>query len=169
MGLQPGSDSCSWLLDTNYTCNLKGEGTGHMHKNQSSRSHCERKSQRKGHLSSWSYWNKYTFHKTWSMKNNLLVATWCFLTVVLEKTLESPLESKEIKPINPKGNQPWIFIGRTDAEAKAPMLCPSDAKSWLTRKDPEAGKDWGQKEKGQQRMNWLDGITDSMEVSLNKL
>ena len=93
-----------------------------------------------------SYWNKYTFHNTWSMKNNLLVATWCIRTVVLEKTLESPLESKEIKPINPKGNQPWLFIRRTDAEA--PMLCPSDAKSWLIRKDPEAGKDWEQEEKG---------------------
>ena len=93
-----------------------------------------------------SYWNKYTFYNTWSTKNNLLVATWCIRTVVLEKTLESPLEGQEIKPINLKGNQPWIFIGRTDAEA--PMLCPSDAKSWLIRKDPEAGKDWGQEEKG---------------------
>ena len=67
---------------------------------------------------------------------------------VLEKTLESPLDSKEIKPVNPKGNQPWIFIGRTDAEAEAPILWPPDAKSQLTGKDPYAGKDWGQEEKG---------------------
>ena len=69
---------------------------------------------------------------------------------VLEKTLESLLGCKEIKPVNPKGNQPWIFIGRTDAEAEAktPILWPTDVKSWLTGKDPDAGKDWGQEEKG---------------------
>ena len=67
---------------------------------------------------------------------------------VLEKTLESPLDSKKIKPVNPKGNQPWIFIGRTDAEAEAPILWPPDAKSQLIGKGPHAGKDWGQEEKG---------------------
>ena len=67
----------------------------------------------------------------WAPKN------WCFWTVVLEKTLESPLDSKEIKPVNPKGNQAWIFVGRTDAEAEAPILCPPDAKSWLIGKDPD--------------------------------
>ena len=71
-----------------------------------------------------------------------------FQTVVLEKTLESPLDCKEIKPVNPKGNQPWLFIGRTDAEADALILWPPDAKSWLTGKDPGARKDWRQKEKG---------------------
>ena len=70
------------------------------------------------------------------------------LNVVLEKTLESPLESKEIKPVNPKGNQPWIYIGRTDAEAEAPMLWPPDVKIRLIGKDPDAGKDWGQEKKG---------------------
>ena len=69
-------------------------------------------------------------------------------TVVLEKTLESPLDSKEIKPVNPKGNQSWILIERTDAEAEAPILWPPDGKSWLTVKDPDDGKDWRQKEKG---------------------
>ena len=72
----------------------------------------------------------------------------CFWTVVLEKTLESPLDCKEIKPVNPKGNQSWIFIGRTDAEAETRMLWPPDAKNWLTGKDPDAGKDWRQEKKG---------------------
>ena len=75
----------------------------------------------------------------WAQKN------WCFQTVVLEKIPESPLDSKEIKPVNPKGNQPWIFIGRTDAEA--PILWPPDAKSWFTGKDPDYGEDWGQEGK----------------------
>ena len=78
----------------------------------------------------------------WALKN------WCFWTIVLEKTLESPLDSKEIKPVNPKGNQPWIFIRRTDAEAEALILWPPDAKCQLTRKDLDAGKDWGQERKG---------------------
>ena len=82
-------------------------------------------------------------HKeSWAPKN------WCFWTVVLEKTLESPLNSKEIQPVHPKGNQPWIFIGRTDAEAEAPVLWPPDAKNWLIGKDPDAGKDWRQEVKG---------------------
>ena len=80
--------------------------------------------------------------ESWAPKN------WCFWTVVLEKTLESPLDRKEIKPVYPKGDQPWILIGRTDAEAATPVLWPSDAKSWLIGRDPDAGKDWGQEEKG---------------------
>ena len=83
-------------------------------------------------------------------------------------SLESPLDSKEIKPVNPKGNQSWIFIGRTDAEAEAQILWPPDAKSRLTGKDPHVGKDWRQEERGQQRMRWLDGIADSMDMSLSK-
>ena len=73
---------------------------------------------------------------------------WCFWTVVLEKTLESPLDCKEIKPINPKRNQSWIFIGRTDAEPETPIFWPTDAKSWLICNDPDAGEDWRQEEKG---------------------
>ena len=73
---------------------------------------------------------------------------WCFWTVVLEKTLESPLDSKETKPVNPKGNQSWTFIGKTDTEVEAPILWPPDVKNWLTGKDPDAGKDWRQEEKG---------------------
>ena len=86
-----------------------------------------------------------------SSKNVLMPKNWRLQNVVLEKTLESPLHSKEIKPVNPKGNQPWIFIGRIDAKAEAPALWPSDAKSRFTGKDPDAGKDWGQEEKGMTR------------------
>ena len=89
--------------------------------------------------------------------------------MVLEKTLESPLDYKEIQPVHPKGDQSWVFIGRTDAEAETPILWPSDVKNWLIGKDPDAGKDWGQEEKEQQRMRWLDGITDSMDMGLGGL
>ena len=88
---------------------------------------------------------KLDYKESWVPKN------WCFWTVVLEKTLESPLDSREIKPVNPTGNQAWIFIGRTDAEAEAPILWPPDAKNWLTGKDPDAGKDWRQEERGTTR------------------
>ena len=80
--------------------------------------------------------------ESWVPKN------WCFWTVVLEKTLESPLDYKKIKPVNPKGNQSWILIGRTDAKAEAPLLWPPDAKSWINGKDPDNGKYWRQKENG---------------------
>ena len=80
--------------------------------------------------------------ESWALKN------WCFWTVVLKKTLESPLDWKEIQPVYPKGDQFWVFIGRTYVEAETPMLWPPDAESWLIWKDPHAGKDWGQKEKG---------------------
>ena len=80
--------------------------------------------------------------ESWAPKN------WCFWTVVLEKTFESPLDCKEIQPVYPKGDQSWVFIGRIDVEAETPVLWPSDVKSWLIWKDPDAGKDWGQEEKG---------------------
>ena len=91
-----------------------------------------------------------------------------FSTVVLEKTVESPLDCKEIQPVHPKGDQSWVFIGRTDAEAEAPILWPPDVKSWLIWKDPDAGKDWGQKEKGTTK-DEMDGITDSMDMGLGEL
>ena len=80
--------------------------------------------------------------ESWAPKN------WCFWTVVLEKTLESPLDHKEIQPVHPKGDQSWVFIGRTDAEAETPIFWPPHAMGWLIGKDPDAGRDWGQKEKG---------------------
>ena len=102
--------------------------------------------------------------ESWTIKK-----TWCFQTVVLEKTLKSPLDSKEIKPVNPRGNQAWIFVGSTDVEAEAPILWPPDAKSWLIGKDPDAGQHWRQEEKGTTEDEWLDGITDSMDMRLSKL
>ena len=82
------------------------------------------------------------YKESWAPKN------WCFWTVVLEKTLESPLDCKEIQPVHPKENQSWIFFGRMNAEAETPILWPPDAKHWLIGKDPDAEKDWRQKEKG---------------------
>ena len=96
-------------------------------------------------------------------KESWAVRNWCFWTVVFEKTLVSPLNCKEIKPVNPKGNQSWIFIGRTDAEAETPILWPPDVKNWLIGKVPDAGKDWRQQQKGttEDEMvgwhHWLDG------------
>ena len=98
-----------------------------------------------------------TYKESWAQKN------WCFWTVVLEKTLESPLDCKEIQPVHPKGDQFWVFTGRTDVEAETPILWPPNAKSWLIWKDPDSGKDWVQEEKGttEDEMvgwhHWLDG------------
>ena len=98
----------------------------------------------------------------------LMPKNWCFWTVVLEKTLESPLDCKEFQPVHSEGDQPWDFFGRNDAKAETPVLWPPHAKGWLIGKDSDAGRDWGQ-ERGWQRMRWLDGITDSRDVSLSEL
>ena len=93
--------------------------------------------------------------ESWAPKN------WCFWTVVLEETLESPLDCKEIQPVHPKGDQSWVFIGRTDVEAETPILWPPDAKIWLIGKDPDAGRDWGQEEKGtteDEMAGWHHGL-----------
>ena len=97
---------------------------------------------------------------------------WCFWSLVLENTLESPLDCNEIQPVHPKRDQPWkdwLFIGRTDTEAETPVLWPPDVMSWLTGKDPDAGRYWEQEEKRMTEMRWLDGITDLMGMSLSKL
>ena len=100
--------------------------------------------------------------ESWALKN------WCFWTVV-EKALESPLDCKEIQPVHSKGDQSWVFIGRTDGEAETPILWPPHAKSWLIGKDPDAGRVGGRRRSGRQRLRCLDGITNSMDMSLGEL
>ena len=106
-----------------------------------------------GHVWMW----ELDYKESWASKN------WCFWTVVLEKTIESPLEWKEIQPVHPKGDQSWVFIGKNDVEAETSVLWSHHAKSWLILKDPDAGKDWGQKEKGTTEdemvgwYHWLNG------------
>ena len=128
-------------------------------------------------LSSQSYGFSSSHVWMWELdyKGSWVPKNWCFWTMVLEKTLESPLDCMEIQPVHPRGNQSWIFTGRPDAEAETPILWPPDAKSWLIGKDPDAGKDWGQEEKGttedemvgwHHRLNghgfgWTPGVGDS--------
>ena len=102
------------------------------------------------------------YKESWALKN------WCFWTVLLEKILESPLDCKEIQPVHPKGNQSWIFIGRTDVEAETAILWPPDWKNWLIWKDLILGKIEGRRRREQQRMKWLEGITDLTDMSLSK-
>ena len=103
------------------------------------------------------------YKQSWAPKN------WCFWTVVLEKTLESPLDCKEIQPVHPKGNPSWIFIGRTDAKAETPILWPPDAKNWFIGKDPDAGKEWRCEEKEATEDEMVGGIIDVMDMSLSRL
>ena len=102
-------------------------------------------------------------------KERCALKSWCFWTVLLEKTLESLLDYKEIQPVHPKGNQSWVFFGRTDNEAETPILWPPHVNSWLIGKDPDVGKIEGRWRSGQQRMRWLDSITDSMDMGFGGL
>ena len=112
-----------------------------------------------GHVWMW----ELGYKESWAPKS------WCFWTVVLEKTLESPLDCKEIQPVYPKGDQSWVFIARTDVEAETPILWPPDVKSWLIWKDSDAGKDWGRRRRAWKRLRWLNGITDSRDMGLGEL
>ena len=101
--------------------------------------------------------------ESWVPKN------WCFWIMMLEKTLETPLDCKEIQPVHSEGHQPWVFFRRNDAKAETPVLWLPHAKSWLIGKDCDAGRDWGRKRRGRQRMRWLYGITNSMDMILSEL
>ena len=103
------------------------------------------------------------YKESWVLKKR------CFWTVVLEKTLESPLDCKEIQPVHPEGDQSWVFTGWSDVEAETPILWPLDVKNWFIGKDLTLGKTEGRRRRGQQRMRWLDGITDSVDMNLGKL
>ena len=140
---------------TNLDSTLKKQRHNFANKGPSSQSYGFSSS----HVWMWELDNK----ESWALKN------WCFWTVVLEETLECPLDCKEIQPVHPKGNQFWIFTGRPDAEVETPILWPPDSKNWVIWKDSDAWKDSRWEEKGWQRMRWLDGITDLMDVSLSKL
>ena len=109
-------------------------------------------------------WMRELDHKGgWELKN------WCFWIVVLENNLENHLDCKDIKPVSPKGNQPWIFIGKTVTKAEAPIFWPSDVNSWLFGENPDGGKDWGKRRRGEEKMRSLDSITNSVEMNLSKL
>ena len=117
----------------------------------------------------WSNLEHYQWRKFTKAASCHHIFLWCFWTVVFEKTLESPLDCKEIQPVHPEGEQPWDFFGRNDAKAETPVLWPPHVKSWLIGKDSDAGGIGGRRRRGRQRMRWLDGITDSKDMSLSEL
>ena len=107
--------------------------------------------------------------ESWTIKKAECRRIDAFVLWYLEKILDSPLDCKKIQAVHPRGDQSWVFIGRTDAEAETPILWPPDVKSWLIWKDLDTGKDWRKRRRGQHRMRWLAGITDSMDMNLSKL
>ena len=140
------------LLSTNYMLGIKKQRYHFAGEDPYSQSY----GFSRGHIWVWDLDHK----EGWELKN------WCFQIVVLEQTLESPLDYKESKPVHPKENKSWIFIGRNDAEVESPIVWPPDAQSGFTGKDPEAGKHWGRRRRGWQRMRWLDDITNSVDMSI---
>ena len=143
-----------WKVMTNLNSWLKKQRHYFANKGPSSPGYC---------FSSSHVWmRELDYRESWVPKN------WCFWIVVLEKTLESPLACKEIQQVHPKGDQSWVFIGRTDVEAETPVLCPPDAKSWPFEKTLMLGKIEGKRRRGRPRMRWLDGITDSMDVNMSE-
>ena len=167
-GLQPTRLLCPW----EFLCKSTGVGCHYLLHDQA-RQHIKKQrhyfankgpsNQGDGFSSSHVWMWVLEYKESWTPKN------WCFSTMVLEKTLESPLDWKEIQTVHPKEHQSWVFIGRTDAEAEAAILWPPDVKSWLVfEKNQMLGKIEGRRRRGQQRMRWLDGITDSMDKSLGR-
>ena len=150
----------------------KLKGTSPWKKNYDKPRQCIKK-QRHHFANKGPYSQNYSFSSShawiWELEHKEGWATkdWCFQNVVLEKTLEGHLDCKDIKLVNPNENQPWIFIGRTDVEAEALIFWPPDAKSWLIAKDLDAGKDWGQEDKEELRKRCLNGITNSLDISLS--
>ena len=136
---------------------------GHIKKKRHHFAHKGPSSQSYGFSSSHVWMWELDYKESWAWKN------WCFWTVVLEKTLESPLDCKEIQPVHPEGNQSWIFIGRTNTEAETPILWPPNAKNWHIGTGPDAGKDWRREEKGTIEDERLDGIINLMGMSLSKI
>ena len=108
-------------------------------------------------------------YESWTIKKSECQRIGVFKLLCWRRLFENPLDCKKVKPVHPKENQPWIFTGRTDAKAEAPILWPSDGKSRFIGKDPDAGEDWRQKEKGLQKVRWLDSLIDSMDTNLSKL
>ena len=162
-GLNPGLPHCRWFFtsSTREAQEFHDKPRQHIKKQRHYFASKGLSSQGYGFSSNHVWMWELDYKESWAPKN------WCFWTVVLEKTLESPLDCK-IKPVNPKGNQSGRFIGMTDAEAKTLILWPPNA-NWLIGKDPDAGKDGRHKEKGRQRMGWLDGITNLMDMNFSKL
>ena len=141
-----------WIIQSRYAQHRKEEERfGHKPRHKENICNTLSNGFSRSHIWMWELDHK----KGWALKN------WCFWTVMLDKTLESPLDCKEIKPVNPKGNQLWIFTGRTGVEVEAPILWPPDAKSRLIGKDPVAGKDWRQVEKGmtEDEISWMASLT----------
>ena len=147
-----GSKICGWWLQPYYDKRRQ-----HIKKQRHHLADKGENNQSYGFFSSHVWMWGLDYKESWAQRN------WCFWTVVLEKILESPLDCKKIQLVHPKGDQSWVFIGRTDVEAENPILWPPDAKSWLIWKDPDAGKDWRQEEKGMTEdemagwHHWLNG------------